>query len=202
MIQIGQKSPDFCCSALINGQIKDAMSWSDFEGKYKVLFFYPLDFTFVCPTELHAFQEKVEEFKKRNTAVIGCSIDSVHTHLAWWQTPKLKGGISGITYPILSDVTKKIAQSFGVLDEEQGVALRGVFILDQQNVVQSMIVNNLSLGRNVDEILRLIDAVQYAEKNGQVCPANWQPGKKAMKPDQEGLYTYFQETGSTTEQQI
>jgi len=190
MTCIGNKAPDFNCEAVVKKQIK-TVSLDDFKGKYKVVFFYPLDFTFVCPTELHAFQDKLAEFEKRNTHLLGVSIDSVYSHLAWLNTPKNKGGIEGITYPLLSDIKKTISTDYGVLDEEAGVALRGLFILDKDDCVQSMTVNNLSLGRNVDEVIRTIDALQHVENHGEVCPANWNKGEKAMKPDAQGLDDFF-----------
>ena len=192
MLTIGKKAPAFSCDAVIEGAIKK-ISLDDFDGQYKVLFFYPLDFTFVCPTELHAFQECLEEFKKRNVAVIGCSIDSAYSHTAWLRTPKQQGGIAGVSYPLLADINKAVAKAYGVLDEEQGVALRGLFIIDTNGVVQCASVNNLPLGRNVQEVLRLVDALQFSEKNGQVCPANWQQGHKAMVPNDKGLVDYFAE---------
>jgi len=190
MACIGNKAPDFNCEAVIKKQIKK-VSLDDFKGKYKVVFFYPLDFTFVCPTELHAFQDKLTEFEKRDTQVLGVSIDSVYSHLAWLNTPKNKGGVEGITYPLLSDIKKTVSTDYGVLDEEAGVALRGLFILDKDNCIQSMTVNNLSLGRNVNEVIRTIDALQHVEKYGEVCPANWNKGEKAMKPDVQGVDDYF-----------
>jgi len=136
MICVGQKAPDFSCEAVINKQIKK-ISLSDFDGKYKILFFYPLDFTFVCPTELHAFQALLPEFEKRNVQLLGVSVDSVYSHLAWLNTPKEKGGIAGISYPLLSDINKTIAKEYGVLDDCQGVAFRGVFVIDKNNIIQS-----------------------------------------------------------------
>jgi len=190
MICVGKKGPNFNCQAVVDGQIK-TISLSDFEGKYKVIFFYPLDFTFVCPTELHAFQELLPEFEKRNTQLLGVSVDSVYSHLAWLKTPRAKGGIEGVSYPLISDINKTISKEYGVLDESQGVALRGVFILDKDNCIQSLTVNNLSLGRNIHEFVRLIDALQHVEKYGQVCPANWNLGEKAMNPTNKGLAEYF-----------
>jgi len=192
MLTIGKKAPVFSCDAVIESSIKKT-SLNDFVGQYKVLFFYPLDFTFVCPTELHAFQDCLGEFKKRNTAVIGCSVDSAYSHNAWLRIPKKQGGIQGITYPLLADINKTVSREYGVLDDAQGVALRGLFIIDTNDVVQCAIVNNLPLGRNVHEVLRLIDALQFSEKNGQVCPANWQQGDKAMVPNDKGLVEYFAE---------
>lgn len=192
MISIGRKAPAFACDAVVDGSIK-RIDLDDFSGQYKVLFFYPLDFTFVCPTELHAFQDALPAFKERNVAVIGCSVDSAYSHSAWLRTPKKQGGIQGVTYPLLADINKEVARSYGVLDAEQGVALRGVFIIDACDVIQCASVNNLPLGRNVHEVLRLIDALQFSEKNGQVCPANWQQGEKAMHPTDKGVADYFAE---------
>lgn len=192
MICVGKKAPDFSCEAVINKQIKK-VSLADFDGKYKVIFFYPLDFTFVCPTELHSFNSLLPEFQARNVQVLGVSVDSVYSHLAWLNTPKNKGGIEGIAYPLLSDINKTIAKEYGVLDDCQGIAFRGVFVLDKENIVQSFTINNLSLGRNIEEVVRIIDALQFVEEHGQVCPANWTVGDKAMKPTSEGLKEYFGE---------
>ena len=191
MSLVGKKAPEFKAKAVVNGQIVDHFSLSDFHGKYVVFFFYPLDFTFVCPTELHAFQEKLKEFEKRGAQVVGCSVDSWFSHSAWLDMPKEKGGICGVTYPIVSDITKSIARDFQVLKEEDGIAYRGLFLLDQQGIVRHQLVNDLPLGRSVDEVLRLLDALIFHEQHGEVCPANWKPGAKAMKPDEEGLAEYF-----------
>ena len=190
MVHVGQKAPDFACEAVVDGKVTE-LSLGSFTNRYKVLFFYPLDFTFVCPTELHAFQQELPEFEKRNVQVIGASVDSVYSHHAWLKTPKKNGGIEGITYPLLSDMCKEISRAYGVLDEKAGVALRGIFIIDKDNVVQSMTVNNLGLGRNVAEILRTIDALQHHEKHGEVCPANWASGEKALEPTAQGVKNYF-----------
>lgn len=190
MIKVGKQAPNFSCEAVINGQIK-SLTLSDFSDSYKLIFFYPLDFTFVCPTELHGLQENKHEFDVRNVVILAASIDSIHSHLAWLKTPKSEGGIAGITYPLLSDIHKTIAASYGVLNEEVGVALRGVFLLDKNNVVQYMSVNNLALGRSIEEILRVIDSVMHVEKVGEVCPINWSAGKQGMKPTIEGVTTYF-----------
>ncbi|HEY4254789.1 MAG TPA: peroxiredoxin, partial [Chlamydiales bacterium] len=147
--------------------------------------------TFVCPTELHAFQEKLKEFDKRGAQVIGCSIDSCHAHVAWLKTPKTAGGIQGITYPIVSDIHKSIARSFGVLKEAAGIAYRGLFLIDKEGIIRHQLVNDLPLGRSVDEILRTIDALVFHEENGEVCPANWKSGAKAMKPTEQGLADFF-----------
>ena len=191
MSLVGKKAPEFKAKAILDGQTVDHFSLSDFHGKYVVFFFYPLDFTFVCPTELHAFQEKLKEFEKRGAQVVGCSVDSWFSHAAWLNMPKEKGGICGVTYPIVSDITKSIARDFDVLKEEDGIAYRGLFLLDQQGIVRHQLVNDLPLGRSVDEVLRILDALIFYEQHGEVCPANWKPGSKAMKPDEKGLAEYF-----------
>jgi peroxiredoxin (alkyl hydroperoxide reductase subunit C) len=191
MSLIGKQAPDFTAKAVINGEIVDHFSLSDFRGRYVVFFFYPLDFTFVCPTELHAFQEKLTEFEKRNAQLVACSIDSWFSHAAWLNMPKQKGGIQGISYPIVSDITKSIAKDFDVLKEDAGIAYRGLFLIDQQGIVRHQLINDLPLGRSVEEVLRLLDALIFHEQHGEVCPANWMPGSKAMVPDAEGLENYF-----------
>lgn len=187
---VGKKAPYFEAEAAIGSDFK-TLSLNDFKGKHLCLFFYPLDFTFVCPTELHAFNEKLEEFKKRNCELVGCSIDSKFSHNAWLKTPKATGGIEGIKYPILADIHKTIARSYGTLFEDAGVAFRGLFLIDREGVVQSVTINNLPLGRNVDEVLRVLDAMQYHEENGEVCPANWKKGEGGMKTTSEGLKNWF-----------
>jgi len=187
----GKKAPDFQEKAVIKDQIVDDFTLSSYKGKYVVLFFYPLDFTFVCPTELHAFQEKLSQFEERGCAVIGCSVDSWFSHHAWLALPKNKGGIEGVTYPIVSDLNKTIAKDYGVLKEDEGIAYRGLFLIDKEQVVRHTVVNDLPLGRNVDETLRTLDALIFHEKHGEVCPANWREGSKSMKPTQEGLASYF-----------
>ena len=159
-----------------------------------VLFFYPLDFTFVCPTELHAFQEKLQEFHDRNVELIGCSVDSTFSHYAWLHTPRTLGGIKGISYTLLSDLKKTVSADYDVLLEGEGIALRGLFLIDKEGVVQHQVVNHLALGRNIDEVLRLVDALQFSEEFGEVCPANWNKGDKTMAPTQEGLREFFEET--------
>jgi peroxiredoxin 2/4 len=194
MALVGKQAPDFTASAVINGkQIVDDFTLSSIQDKYIVLFFYPLDFTFVCPTELHAFQEKLESFKEKNVELIGCSIDSKFSHLAWLNTPKTKGGIEGIEYTLVSDINKTIAEQYDVLVEGEGIAYRGLFIIDKKGVVRHQLINDLPLGRNVDEALRLVDAIEFHETHGEVCPANWTKGEKAMQADTEGLETYFQD---------
>ncbi len=191
MIKIGKKAPSISCEAVING-VAQNISLDDFAGKYKLLFFYPLDFTFVCPTELHALEENKEEFDKRNVVLLGTSIDSIHSHLAWLAMPKSEGGIKGISYPLLSDIHKTISSDYGVLNDEVGVAFRGAFLLDKNNIIQYMSINNLSLGRNIDELLRIVDSLIHVEKVGEVCPVNWTSGKKGMKATKEGVTEYFQ----------
>jgi peroxiredoxin (alkyl hydroperoxide reductase subunit C) len=191
-VLVGKKAPDFKVKAVKGGEVLEDFTLSQFQdNKYVVLFFYPLDFTFVCPTELHEFESKLEAFKKLNAEVIACSTDSHFSHLAWLDTPKKKGGIEGVSYPILSDFNKTISRDYGVLLEESGVALRGTFIIDKQGVVQSQVVNQNGIGRNVDETLRTLEALQFTEEHGEVCPANWHAGDKAMKPTQDGLHDYF-----------
>ncbi len=188
MALVGKKAPLF---KAIAANKTEELSLADYAGKYVIFFFYPLDFTFVCPTELHAFQEKLSEFEKRGAQVIGCSVDSHFSHQAWLNTPKAKGGIEGVTYPIVSDIHKAIARSYGVLKEEDGIAYRGLFLIDQAGIVRHEVINDLPLGRSVDEAIRMLDALIFHEKHGEVCPANWQRGKKTMKPTESGLAEYF-----------
>lgn len=190
-ILVGKTAPDFKAKAIVDGVIVDNFSLFHIHGKYIVLFFYPLDFTFVCPTELHAFQEQLEAFEKRGAAVIGCSIDSVFSHLAWLNTPKSKGGIQGVEYPLVSDINKTIAKDYGVLHPTEGIAYRGLFLIDREGIIRHQLVNDLPLGRSVDEVLRILDALIYFETHGEVCPANWREGKKSMKASTEGLEQYF-----------
>jgi peroxiredoxin (alkyl hydroperoxide reductase subunit C) len=188
---IGQLAPQFEVKAVIKNKIEDKFSLERFQGQYVLLFFYPLDFTFVCPTELHAFQEKLPEFEKRGVNLLGCSVDSPFCHLAWLKTPKVEGGIEGIEYPLLSDLNKTVARSYGVLKESEGVAYRGLFLIDKEGVIRHELINDLPLGRSVDEALRVIDALAFHEVNGEVCPANWKPGKKSMQASQSGLHEFF-----------
>lgn len=190
-VLVGKKAPEFNLKAVIKGKIENQFSLSSLRGKYVLLFFYPLDFTFVCPTELHAFQEQLAEFEKRNAQVVGCSVDSCFSHTAWLNTPRSKGGIEGVQYPILSDINKRVCRDYDVLKEDEGIAYRGLFLIDKEGVVRHQIVNDLPLGRSVEEALRMIDALIFFEQNGEVCPANWQKGKKSMKATQEGLCEYF-----------
>lgn len=190
-ILIGKTAPHFSAKAIVQGKIADDFSLRDYLGKYVVFFFYPLDFTFVCPTELHAFQERLEDFQSRNAQVVGCSIDSCYSHAAWLATPKCKGGIEGISYPIVSDINKTIAKNYQVLKEEDGIAYRGLYIIDKQGIIRHQLINDLPIGRSVEEALRTLDAIIFHENNGEVCPANWKAGAKSMKPTTEGLNAYF-----------
>jgi peroxiredoxin (alkyl hydroperoxide reductase subunit C) len=190
MVLVGKKAPECRAQAVYQNKMVD-FNLTDYIGKYVVFFFYPLDFTFVCPTELHAFQEKLKEFEKRNANVIGCSIDSCFSHLAWLNTPKSKGGIQGVSYPLVSDIHKTISRNFEVLKVEEGVAYRGLFLIDREGIIRHQLVNDLPLGRSVDEAIRLLDALIFHEEHGEVCPANWQKGAKSMKPTDQGLVEYF-----------
>ncbi len=190
-VLVGKNAPDFTATAVEKDQILGEFTLSQFKGQYVVLFFYPLDFTFVCPTELHAFSDQLDEFEKRNVKVIGVSIDSHFSHLAWLNTPKAKGGIQGVAYPIVSDLNKTISRDYDVLVEGAGIAYRGLFLLDKEHVVRHQVVNDLPLGRNVSETLRMVDALQFTEKHGEVCPANWNQGDKSMKPTKDGLEEFF-----------
>ncbi len=188
---MGRKAPSFSAQAVIKGKIVDSFSLDNFLGKYVVLFFYPLDFTFVCPTELHAFQEKLSEFKKRNAELVACSVDSCYSHSAWLNTPKGKGGIEGIEYPLIADLNKGIARAYQVLEESSGIAYRGLFLLDKKGIIRHQLINDLPIGRSVEEVLRVLDALIFHEQYGEVCPANWKAGEKAMKANSEGLVQYF-----------
>ena len=188
---IGKLAPEFKAKAVVGRRVVDNFSLIHFRGKYVIFFFYPLDFTFVCPTELHAFQAQLEAFEQRHAQVIGCSVDSCYTHHAWLNTPKNLGGIEGVEYPIVSDLNKSIAQDYGVLKEDEGIAYRGLFLIDREGIVRHQVINDLPLGRSVDEALRTLDALIYFERNGEVCPANWQVGQQSMKPTKEGLEQYF-----------
>ena len=189
---VTKPAPDFTATAVMpDNSFKDDFTLSSLRGKYVVLFFYPLDFTFVCPSEIIAFDKALAKFKAKNTEVIGVSVDSKFTHLAWKETPRNKGGIGPIQYPLVADLTKKIAEQYGVLLPDAGVALRGLFLIDTKGVVRHALVNDLPLGRNVDEALRLVDALQFTEKHGEVCPANWREGEEAMKPSAKGVAEYL-----------
>jgi len=190
---IGEKVPNIKSEAVFEGRIIPDFHLDRYHGKYVVLFFYPLDFTFVCPTELHAFEEKLDDFKARGAEVVGCSVDSAHCHLAWLKTPKKDGGIEGVTYPLIADIKKEMATAFNILAPE-GVAYRGLFLIDKQGKVRHYLVNDLPLGRSVDEALRMLDALIFFETHGEVCPANWKKGQKAMSATKEGVTSYFAKT--------
>jgi alkyl hydroperoxide reductase subunit AhpC len=184
---VTHEAPDFTADAVVNEEFK-TVKLSDYRGKYVVLFFYPLNFTFVCPTEIIAFSEKIAEFHKRGAEVLGCSIDSKFSHLAWIKTSRANGGLGGLKYPLVSDLTKKICADYGVL-VDNAVALRGTFLIDKNGVLRHALVNDLPLGRNIDETIRMIDALQFFEQHGEVCPANWKPG--ALTIDTKNAGTYF-----------
>lgn len=205
-VLVGKKAPLFEADAVINGgEFVEKFSLEQFIGKKHVIFFfYPLDFTFVCPTEIIAFQNKIEEFEQRNVAVVGCSVDSKFSHWAWLNTEKNQGGIKGVKFPLVSDLSKTIAENFDVLAGEfdynedgelefegDAVAYRGLFLIDKQGVVRHQVVNDLPLGRSVDEAIRMIDALQFFEENGEVCPADWHKGDKGMKATANGVAEYL-----------
>lgn len=206
MVLVGKKAPSFSAGAVLNGEdLVKGYSLDQFIGKNPVLFFfYPKDFTFVCPSELHAFQSRIEDFESRGVKVVACSTDTPESHWGWLQVPKENGGIKGVTYPLVADVSKTIAENFGVLAgdyfinendelEAEGpmIAFRGLFLIDINGVVQHQIVNNFPLGRNVEEAIRMIDALQHFEENGEVCPANWKKGDDAMKENFAGVADYL-----------
>lgn len=191
-VLVSKQAPDFTAAAVMaDGSIKADFSLSDYQGKYVVLFFYPLDFTFVCPSELIAFDHRIREFESRGVQVIGCSIDSQFTHSAWRNTPVNAGGIGPVAYPLVADVKHEICRAYDVEFADAGVAFRGSFLIDRNGVVQHQVVNNLPLGRNVDEMLRMIDALQFTEEHGEVCPAGWNRGDKGMVPDADGVASYL-----------
>jgi peroxiredoxin (alkyl hydroperoxide reductase subunit C) len=205
-VLVGKMAPSFKARAVVNGgEFVENFSLDQYIGKkYVVLFFYPKDFTFVCPTELHAFQEKLAEFEKRNVAVVACSTDTEQSHWGWLQLEKKQGGIKGITYPVIADTSKTITANFDVLNGEyywddnnqmratsELIAYRGLFLIDLNGVVQHQLVNNLPIGRNIDEALRVVDALQFYEQHGEVCPANWVSGKAALKDTHEGVAAYL-----------
>ena len=187
---VTQQAPDFTAQAVMPNNTFADLTLSSTRGKYVVLLFYPLDFTFVCPSEILAFDRKLAEFKKRNCEVIGVSVDSQYTHLAWKSTPLREGGLGDVQFPLVSDLKKDIARAYGVLLDE-AVALRGLFLIDKDGIVRHELVNDLPLGRSVDEALRLLDALQFFETYGDVCPADWHPGEEAIKPTHEGISEYL-----------
>ena len=189
-VLVTQPAPDFKAQAVLpDGTFKE-VSLSDYKGKYVLLFFWPLDFTFVCPTEIIAFSDAAGEFEKLGVQILGVSIDSHFTHLAWRNTPRNDGGIGAVQYPLIADMNKQISRDYDVL-LDAGIALRGLFLIDKEGVVRHQVVNDLPLGRSVDEALRMVQALQYFEKNGEVCPANWKEGSATIKPDVEGSKSFF-----------
>ena len=192
-VHVQKEAPGFTATAVVNEEFKQ-VSLSDYRGKYVVLFFYPLDFTFVCPTEIIAFSDRIADFHSRGTEVVGVSIDSQFSHLAWIQMPRAKGGLGELKYPLVADLTKKISTDYGILLDD-GVALRGLFILDKEGIVRHITINDLPLGRSVDEAIRVLDALQHFEKHGEVCPADWKPGALTIKPGVKESKAYFEKAG-------
>jgi len=188
---IGKPAPDFKGTAVVDGEFKD-IALKDYKGKYLVLFFYPLDFTFVCPTEIIAFSDRAEEFRKIGCEVVAASTDSHFSHLAWINTPRKQGGLGSMKIPLLADKTCDIAKRYGVLKEDEGIAFRGLFIIDHSQNLRQITINDLPVGRSVDETLRLIQAFKFTDEFGEVCPAGWKPGAETMKADPKQSLEYFQ----------
>jgi peroxiredoxin (alkyl hydroperoxide reductase subunit C) len=193
-VLVTKEAPDFTAQAVMPDNSMSEVKLSSYRGKYVLLFFYPLDFTFVCPSEIIAFDRAVKKFKEKNTVVLGISVDSQFTHWAWRQTPRNKGGIGEIDYALVADLDKKIARAYDVLLND-AVALRGLFLIDTHGIVRHQLVNDLPIGRSVDEALRTLDALQYTEEHGEVCPANWKDGDEAMKPTAAGVAAYLGKHG-------
>ncbi|KAJ1978405.1 peroxiredoxin [Dimargaris cristalligena] len=191
-VKVQQKAPAFTGTAVVDGDFQ-TVSLDDYKGKYLVLFFYPLDFTFVCPTEIIAFSERAADFKAIGCELVAASVDSHFSHLAWINQSRKEGGLGGINFPVLSDITKQISRDYGVLLENDGVALRGLFIIDPEQNVRAVTINDLPIGRSVDETLRVVKAIQFNEKYGEVCPANWQEGSSTIVPDTKDSKKYFSE---------
>jgi peroxiredoxin (alkyl hydroperoxide reductase subunit C) len=190
-VLVTKKAPEFTAQAVMpDGSFKE-ISLADYRGQYVVLFFYPLDFTFVCPTEIIAFSEAADRFKAKGVQLLGCSVDSQYTHLAWRNTPRKQGGLGDIQYPLVADLDKKIAEAYDVLGPG-GVALRGLFLIDKEGIVRHQVVNDLPLGRSVEEALRMVQALEFFEENGEVCTANWHEGGATMKPDPQGSQDFFE----------
>ena len=187
---VGRQAPEFALEGVLNGRFAP-YRLADYKGKWLVLFFYPLDFTFVCPTEILAFSDRLGEFKKVGAEILGASVDSKYSHLAWTEKPREEGGIKGLAYPLLEDLGQQLAEEYSVLDESGRLALRALFIIDSDGVVQHATINNTAVGRSVDETLRVLQAFQYVKEHGEVCPADWKPGAKAMKGDWEKSKEYF-----------
>jgi peroxiredoxin (alkyl hydroperoxide reductase subunit C) len=193
---VTKQAPDFTANAVLaDNTIDEVFTLSSLRGKYVILFFYPLDFTFVCPTEILAFDEALDEFTKRNAEVVGVSVDSQYTHLAWKRTPPDEGGIGPIRYPLVADLKKEIARDYGVLFDDE-VALRGLFLIDREGVIRHAVINDLPLGRNVSEALRMLDALSFHEEKGDVCPANWNEGDDGMDASPDGVVDYLSKFSS------
>jgi peroxiredoxin (alkyl hydroperoxide reductase subunit C) len=191
MTLVNKPAPDFTASAVMpDGSIKEDLSLQDLRGLYVVLFFWPMDFTFVCPSEIIAHDNRFDDFKERGAEILGVSVDSVYVHHAWRETPREKGGIGQVRFPIVSDITHAITRAYEI-EHADGVALRGSFLIDREGIVQHQVVNNLSLGREVDEMLRMLDALQFCEQHGEVCPAGWHKGEEGIKPSSEGVADYL-----------
>ncbi|XP_044945344.1 peroxiredoxin-4 isoform X3 [Mustela lutreola] len=189
-VMVSKPAPYWEGTAVINGEFKE-LKLTDYRGKYLVFFFYPLDFTFVCPTEIIAFGDRIEEFRSINAEVVACSVDSQFTHLAWINTPRRQGGLGPIRIPLLSDLAHQISKDYGVYLEDSGHTLRGLFIIDDKGILRQITLNDLPVGRSVDETLRLVQAFQYTDKHGEVCPAGWKPGSETIIPDPAGKLKYF-----------
>jgi peroxiredoxin (alkyl hydroperoxide reductase subunit C) len=187
---VTKEAPGFTANAVMPDNSFKEISLADYRGKHVLLYFYPLDFTFVCPTEIIAFDKKLDEFRDRECEVIGVSVDSEYSHWAWKNTPLDKGGIGNVQYPLVADITKQISRDYGVLIND-AVALRGLFLIDKEGVIRHAVINDLALGRSVDEALRMVDALQFFEKHGEVCPANWHKGDEAMEATAEGVAGYL-----------
>jgi peroxiredoxin (alkyl hydroperoxide reductase subunit C) len=212
MSLVGKKAPHFRTSAVVNGEFVDDFSLDQYLGKKTVVFFfYPLDFTFVCPTEILAFQDKLGEFERRGAAVVGCSVDSKFSHYAWINTPREKGGIEGVTYPLVADLSKTIAENYGVLAghydyNEEGMmvfegkaqAYRGLFLIDKEGLIRHALINDMPLGRSIDEAIRMVDALHHFEEYGEVCPANWEEGDEAITESQESVGNYLAKHSTAT----
>jgi peroxiredoxin (alkyl hydroperoxide reductase subunit C) len=193
-LRVGQIAPHFTATAVVDQEFKP-IKLSDYRGRYVVLFFYPLDFTFVCPTEVTAFSDRYAEFSNLNTEVLGISVDSEFSHLAWMQTDRKSGGVGDLNYPLVSDIKKEISAAYNVLDPSSGVALRGLFIIDKDGILQYATINNMAFGRSIDETLRILQAIQHVQSHpDEVCPIDWQPGDKTMNPDPVKSKIYFSAT--------
>nr|XP_034313741.1 peroxiredoxin isoform X1 [Crassostrea gigas] len=190
-LRLTKPAPEFKGQAVVDGEFKD-ISLANYKGKYLVLFFYPLDFTFVCPTEIIAFSDRVEEFRAINCEVVACSTDSVFSHLAWINTPRKQGGLGNMKIPLLADKTMEISRAYGVLKEDDGISFRGLFIIDDKGNLRQITMNDLPVGRSVDETLRLVQAFQFTDKHGEVCPAGWKPGADTIRPNVKDSQKYFQ----------